>query len=272
MRKEHMNMSVLRNSIFAFIIICIFIKPVYAGTRNIYIGDPITFEIKSQTLTEEELKKALDVFEIIDLKDVDTGYQVTIKSFDTGEKSVDIEKNEIIVMIASMLDEVNRDDIYEVNFAGEELTDNKAIRKNIFICFYIILILAFITSGIILLINKVKHRNKKSKSSYIIFKESLDKLDIDEETYLENMTLLLKRYLEAVYGYKIIGKTSREIIEQIQWNEKNIYYKKYIENWLIKCDQYKFSGFEVELTQKEQLRDDLYKLTDIIHGREEVTS
>lgn len=272
MRKEKIiNMRIIRNFLLICLLICLFINPVYASTRNIYIGDPITLEIKSQTLTEEELEKALEKFEIMELKRIDGGYQITIRSFDTGEKNITIEKNEIIIMIASMLEEVEKEDIYEVDFTQAEITGSRTIKKSFRLGLFVLFALAFVTSGVLLLIRKIKDKKEKDKPPFMRFHKSLDSLDLNKETALEDMTMLLKRYLEEVFNYKIMGKTSKEIMAQIQWDEGKVAYKQDVEEWLMKCDYYKFGGIQVGLKEKEQLKEELSKLTAFIHEREEVT-
>ncbi len=264
------NTVLIRGFIVSCFFIILFVSTVFADTRDIYIGDPITLEIKSQTLTEEELKNALEKFEILDIKSIEEGYRVTLTSFDTGKKSVDVEENEIIITIASMLEEVDRKDIYEVDCT--QTLKSSTVKKSLKFGLLVICALFFAVSGVLLLIIKLKEKKQKTKPPYIRFNKSLENLDLNRETALEEMTKLFKVYIEELFNSEIMGKTSKEIMSQIQWNKRRNEYKQSIERWLVKCDYYKFGGIQVDLNQKEQLKKELYELTAFIHEREEVDS
>ncbi|QUI22351.1 hypothetical protein HZI73_08575 [Vallitalea pronyensis] len=259
------NISFKRPLLICLICLCVMTKPIMAEERNIYIGDLITLDIKSQAVDEEALREALTAFDVVDIKETNEGYQVTIRSFEPGDTTIAIGNQDITIAIASTLEDMPRDDIFEGDLTPRD--DGKSVPWFIL---YMVIIGVFVLSGCILLIGKLRNRQAKELPPYERFKSALEAVDISTASALVEMTAILKGYMEVVFQCKIIGKTSGEIMMEIQYIESTKPYQRIVKQWLNQCDTYKFSGVQVNEDQVEQLRLELIQIGVSIHEKEEV--
>ncbi len=251
--------------LICLICLCIVAKPVMAEERNIYVGDLITLDVKSKVIDEEELLEALEEFEVVDMKESKEGYKVTIRSFEPGEKKIAIGNQDITVSIASTLDDIPREDIFE-----GDLTPRGGGKVTPWFMMYIVVIGVFGISGCVLLIGKVRRCKDKKVLPYERFRSALEAVDLSTVSSLVEMTAILKGYMEDVFHCRIIGKTSGEIMLEIQQIDRTSPYRPYINQWLTICDTYKFSGMQINVEQVEKLRLDLIQIGASIHEKEEV--
>ncbi|MCT4597751.1 MAG: hypothetical protein N4A50_07765 [Vallitalea sp.] len=253
------------NKLSSVIVICLLVinMPlglVLAEERNIYIGDMVTIEINSAIINEEEVVIALEEFEIVELEETNKGYLVTIRSFDIGEKKVIIGNQEINITISSTLEDINRDDIYEGDL------NVKSYGSNIpWLYIYIFVLVICIVSGVILLIRKIRTPKHKQPTAYESFISSLELISNEADTYLVDSTILLKKYIEEVFNCIIKGKTSSEIMTELQSIDETSQYRTDIYNWLIECDTYKFSKDKISNEEKVQLRLSLIKIVSLMN-------
>ena len=84
-----------------------------ATERNIYVGDLIELKITTEVLTEDEVREKFRDFEIVDLKTVSDGFLITIRTFEAGEKIINIGSSEIVITVKSTLEEIDRSEPFE---------------------------------------------------------------------------------------------------------------------------------------------------------------
>lgn len=259
------NIRIKHYLLICLICLCIVAKPVMAEERNIYIGDLITLDIQSKVIDQEELLEALKEFEVVNIEETKEGYQVTIRSFQLGEKKIAIGNQDIKVSIASTLDDIPREDIFE-----GDLAPRGGGKGAPWLMIYMVILGVFVISGCILLIRKIKKRKDKMMPPYERFRSALEAVNITTDSSLVEMTAILKGYMEDVFHCRIMGKTSGEIMLEIQQIDRTSPYRSNIYSWLTRGDTYKFSGMQVNVEQIEKCRLDLIEIGASIHEKEEV--
>lgn len=242
----------------------LFRTDVIAEKRNIYIGDIIRLQINSAETTKEDIMNALSQFEVTDIKEIDNGYEVSFRSFDIGDKVIKLGNKEITVSISSTLNDYDREDIFE-----SDMTVRGSTKVINWFMIYMILIVILAISLIILLISYIKSkRNSTNITPFVRFNNRLESLEMSSISVLVDMTAILKSYLEEVHNCTIRGKTSNEIMDDIDKIPNTSSYRAMMSNWLTICDAYKFSGELVNEEQKEGLRVQLRHIGSCINQKE----
>lgn len=217
-------------------LILIFSCPLLAEERNIYIGDLIELKITTHEFTEDEIREKFNDFEIVELKSIPDGYLVTLRTFETGEKVVDLGGNEIIITVKSTLDEIDRDEVFE----GSLTPESAGFMPNFNYLFFAAVIV-FAASGGVLAARYVKKRRDLRLTPYERFIKQLDRISVDDADCLVKLTMCFKEYLEAKFLLRIKGKTSTEMTGEISTVNKLQPFINRISNWLNESDYYKFS-------------------------------
>lgn len=238
---------------------------VFAEERSIYIGDLITIEVNTKVMGEEELRKIFEAFEVVELHETKVGFSVTLRTFEPGEKKVVIGNQEISISVKSTLKEINREDIFE-----GDLTPRSGHMPIKWFVIYGVVIAIFVISGILCFANQLKKRQAKVRTPYEKFVAALEKVLTSTDFSLVEMTVILKNYIEEFFDRRIIGKTSDEMMLEIDLIPETSPHRDAIKNWLKVCDAYKFSGSLVNKEEKDQLLHDLKKLGSVIHEPNEV--
>lgn len=247
------------------LVICTFFvisfEYVWAEDRNIYVGDLIELKIQAQDLTLDELKDKFKDFEIVEVLNIPEGYILTLRSFEIGEKTIQIGDKEIKIIVKSTLDEIKRTDIYE--------GDLKPVEAGFHIKWmyvFIPLVAVFLLTLALNIRAFFKKRKISSLTPYERFSKAISGLSVDQEDFLVNLTLCFKDYLESTYFFRIKGKTSTEIIYEIgripRLNEK----LAEIKGWLTENDYFKFSGTVAPMAKKLELME---RLTELVRKLEE---
>jgi hypothetical protein len=236
-----------------------------AEERSIYVGDLINIEIETESHSEDDIRDRFKDFEIVDIKDTSRGYLLTLRSFEIGKKTVEIDNNQIEIQIKSTLNELDRDKIYE----GDSGVKNHGFSFNYSYIFYL-LVGVFLLTGCISLLQYIKSRKTGSISAYHVFKREMNKISLEERESFVIMTLNLKNYLETKYGCSISGKTCDEIIREISSITILETFIQDIKSWLEMCDYYKFTGVIVTTEQKKELLEKLVELVKKIEQTKEV--
>ncbi|OPZ89742.1 MAG: hypothetical protein BWY74_02599 [Firmicutes bacterium ADurb.Bin419] len=242
------------------------IPSIYASAeeRSIYVGDLIRLKVQSEELTMDEIKEKFKDFEIVDVSDNSDGYLLTLRSFETGEKTVQLGDTEIKIVVKSTLDEIERSEVYEGDLNPQD-TGFYFQWKYVFFS----LVGIFLVSVGINLWLYLKKRKASSLSPYQHFMKEISDLSIDQDDYLVSLTACFKRYLESTYSFIIRGKTSTEIIYEISHipglNEKI----PEIKSWLNETDYYKFSANTAQVAKKMQLVGTLQELVTRIDETKE---
>lgn len=252
-------------TIMISVLLIILSRQVPAEGRSIFVGDLINIRVSTQKFTREEIKDQFKEFEIVDLKSDADGWIITLRSFETGTKTVQLGDKELAITIKSTLDEIEREGIFEGNSSPEEA----AFSIDWQYAFYILLII-FLISGGVNLQRVIKKRKISSITPYRYFIDNTEKVSLYSDKYFVKLTKYFKIYMELKFSVRIRGKTSNEIIKEI--NCLNDLQPKLpeIEAWLTESDYCKFAGVTVSEKKKQELYEKLIKLVSKIEEKKEV--
>lgn len=224
--------------------------------RSIFVGDLIQLKIQSRELSLDELKDRFKDFEIVDVTDISEGYLVTLRSFETGEKTVQLGDKEITIVIKSTLDELKRDEIFE----GDTRVQNAGFYIQWKYVFCGLVIVFLLSGGISVFIFLKKRKKKLSVDPYQKLINGLNSIPLERDDYCVWLTLCFKDYIESKYFLGIRGKTSEEIIGEIS-SVPNLHGSlPALETWLKECDYYKFSGNTAATDKKLEFMNRLKEL------------
>jgi superfamily II helicase len=81
-----------------------------------------------------------------------------------------------------------------------------------------------------------------------------------------DLTFYFKEYLEKTYKFRIIGKTTNEIIEELRVINALEHYLIEIKKWLTECDRFKFTGIIITSDEKRSHFNELLKIAEKIEG------
>lgn len=224
--------------------------------RNIYAGDIITLEIAAGGISSEDLREKFSDFEIVELKETDELYLLSIRTFEPGEYSVLLGDKEIVITVASTLDDIDRDDIFE---GGAQVME-PGFTFHWRILFYIAAGVFGLSGGSVMLKIILKKRVKLFKP-YQLFLQRSNSLATENDNYFVDLTRYFKEYIESLYQCRIIGKTSLEIINKLKKIQPLEIMLSDIEEWLTECDSLKFTGVRVS---NEKKREHYEKLLDLV--------
>lgn len=233
-----------------------------AEERDIYIGDLVELKITTREFTEDEIREKFKEFEIVGLKSIPEGFIITLRTFEPGEKIVDLGNSEIIITVKSTLDEIDRNELFEGNPAAE----SAGFTINFNYLFYASAAVFFV-SGALLAAQYIKKRRDLSLTPYVRFKKRIDKVSADDGDYLVKLTMYFREYLESRFSLIIKGKTSTEMMGEISPTDDLRPFTGEIGNWLNESDYYKFSGNAATRDKKLEL---LAGLKEIVSKIEQV--
>ena len=212
-----------------------------AGERNIYIGDIIPLKITTDAYSADELERAFHDFEIVDMESAPGGYLLSLRSFAPGEHRVYLGDKEIVINVSSTLDDIKTEELFE----GGEWVIKPGFSLNMRIPF-VAAAAVFFLSGAFTLIKLLFSRKAKQLTPLQLFMKRCEQFfakGLDHNNnYLVDLTFYFKEYLEAVYEIRIIGKTSGEIISELEGIQALGAMLPEIAAWLNECDRIKFSG------------------------------
>ena len=240
-------------------------------TRNIYIGDIITLEITSQQFSEDELREKFQDFEVVEIKSESNGYLLSLRTFDVGEQKIALGNTEIIINVISTLDDIHKEAIFE--------GDKQIISPGLPFPWYVlfgVFALVFVASGVFVLVKIIIKKKAESLSPYETFLRRSEALlpRVDSDSFFVNLTFYFKEYIGKLHQRRIIGKTSSEIIKELEEIKTLASMIPMIDKWLVECDRMKFTGVEVLNEDKQKHYDLLLKLAGIIeeNAQKEVTA
>jgi len=243
------------------------------SVRNIYIGDIITLKVASRTYSAEELTSIFHGFEIVDIQNEPEGFILSLRTFTVGEHKVFLGNKEIVINVSSTLDDIERDEIFQ--------GDTWVIKPGFMLYWQIILLAAagaFVLSGGFVLAKVIKKRKENALSPLQLFIKRCAALSPDDDynnNYFVDLTFYFKEYLGSRFKCRIIGKTSIEIINELNKIRatRNIQaidaFLYEIQEWLTECDRLKFSGVEVSVEEKKAHFAILYNLVEKIDQTKE---
>jgi hypothetical protein len=107
-------LKVIFSSLIIYLIICS-VVPVIANSksRDLYIGDVLELEITTSDFSESQIRNKFKEFEIIDLKKIEKGYLLKIRSFKPGEKEVRLGDKLLKIQVNSTLNQYEREQVFE---------------------------------------------------------------------------------------------------------------------------------------------------------------
>ena len=229
--------------------------------RSIYVGDVLTLDIAAGDLTTAELRAAFGDFEILEIKESQGGRILSLRTFEPGEYTIQLGNREIVIDVRSTLDDIQREELFE----GEARTSSPGLAFHWRIMFYVAAGV-FALFGGLLLFGVVRRRAAKTPSPLQVFLDRANALSVEDDDFLVRLTLYFKEYLGSLYGRKIIGRTSREIMDELRGIDRLTPVLGDIENWLTECDRYKFTGVLVEDLEKNAHRELLLGVSTDIDG------
>ncbi|GMQ55890.1 hypothetical protein AN1V17_02820 [Vallitalea sediminicola] len=238
---------------------------ILAEERNIYVGDLINIEVETDLYNEDDIREKFKDFEIVVIKEIDKGYLVTLRTFETGKQTIHLDNKEIEIEVKSTKDEIDKDGIYE----GDSNTQNYGFSFKYSYVFYVLIII-FLITGSISLWKLLKRRKSISVSAFRRFKNEVDAISLEDRKCFVLMTLELKNYLQSKYSCSIRGKTCNEIIAEISSITVLEPFIPDIRSWLQMSDYYKFTGVVVTIEQKQELLEKLIELVEKIEQAKEV--
>jgi hypothetical protein len=207
------------------------------GTRNIYIGDIITLNITGTGLTRGELEFMFSGFEIVEIKNLSGGYELSMRTFITGEHRVLLGNKEVVINVGSALEDIER----EAMFEGDIWVIEPGFPIHWRMLFYIAAGIFVLSSGFVL-IRVVLKKKAKPLNPYQLFLQRSAALTEEDGNYLVDLTFFFKEYIGSIYNRRIIGKTSDEIIKELKEIKPLDNIINEIQAWLYECDKLKFSG------------------------------
>ena len=215
--------------------------------RNIYVGDIITLEIATEDFSAEDLTGKFSDFEVLELTEESGIYRLSLRTFEPGKYVVLLGNKEIVINVASTLNDIKRDDIFE----GSAQVIKSGFPYHWRILFYISAGI-FILSGSFAVLRYVLKKKIKPLSPYELFLKNSGALSVQSDNYFVDLTRYFKEYIGSLYQCRIIGKTSAEIIAELKEILSLESILTSIEEWLVKCDRLKFSGIEVAGETKQE--------------------
>ncbi|MCL1816077.1 MAG: hypothetical protein FWG43_00560 [Clostridiales bacterium] len=215
--------------------------------RPIYIGDIIKLEIAAGDYLPEYIRECFGDFEIVELTEVSGGYQLALRAIAPGEYHALVGDKEIVITVASTLDDITREDI----FPG----GSQVMAAGLYIPWPLVLyslLGILMLFGVFLLIKLLRQRKTKLPPPYQVFLKRATALPLEQDNYFVDLTLYFKEYIESLYHCRIKGKTSAEIIDKLHELPPLAGLLAEAEKWLKECDRLKFTGLEVSTEQKQQ--------------------
>ena len=230
-------------------------------TRKIYPGDIVRLELEGENLTPEEVGEAFAAFDIVELREAGGKIHIAVRTFEPGEHRARLRSREIVVEVASTLEDIDRDDVFEGGTAVREA----GIRFHWRILFGAAAAV-FALSGGALLFRAVGRRNTKPPDPYELFLQRAGALDAESGAYLPELTRHFKTYLESLYPCRIAGKTTAETLDELRKFPPLAPVLPELADWFAECDILKFSGAAVPAGMRRELGERLLRLAGKIHS------
>lgn len=230
--------------------------------RDIFVGDLIVLEISADNYTYTELENVFSEFEIVNCSELETGYEVTLRTFEAGEYSILLGDKELLIVVSSTLEEIDSDGIFPGEPEPLESYYSK-LQIYVFLIFVILFILILFYCSWFF----IKNRMNKWESPFQSFLRKVDNVETCTGDFFVELTFVFKEYLEKTFDCLIRGKTTEEIISEIRDIERLKVKLPGIREWLEYADYYKYTGTEASSETKEKQK---VKLKQLVNGIEEL--
>lgn len=235
---------------------------VLAEERSLYVGDLIDIRITTQAFSVDEIREKFKDFEIVSLQEVPDGYNLTLRTFEPGERKIPLGDKEIIINVKSTLDDIKRDDIFE----GSLDPKKAGFFMNWQVIFYLSAAILLLSGGIVA-IRRFRKSKETSRNPFRHFILQTDRIAMEDDQFFVKLTFYLKEYLESKYACRIAGKTSSEILMEtgaLPGVNENL---PLVQAWLLESDRCKFTGKYISAEQKKDMS---RKLTELVQEIEAV--
>ena len=227
----------------------------FGETRNIYIGDIITLQVSSRDISEKELREKFQSFEIVEIKELGDGYAISVRTFEIGEYKIFFGDKEVVINVQSVLDDIEREDIFD----GDITVAMPSFLFHWRILFCIVFGVFFLSGSLFLIKTFIKKKVKIPTPLQTFLLETASVLP-EHKDYFVIITQSFKEYLQRLYKFQIIGKTSAEIIDELKKGLKQTSMLTEIQEWLMECDRLKFTGVTASSEIKQQHYEELVKI------------
>lgn len=210
MTKKIMNIMKITIVILFFVA---FAMPTFthAQTRSIYLQDILVLDLEGNSLTTGAIEKAFLDFDIEAIEKTDTGYEITVRPKAPGTYEVLLGDQPLTIEVASALEDLGRDTIFD-----KELTLNNHTGFYYVSGLLVISLLIWLISSVVLLVRfGRKFRRSNSLTPIEEALASLNMLNLENSNILGQMTSILKVYLSDVIGEKLVGMTSKELLNSL---------------------------------------------------------
>ena len=241
------------------------IGKVYAKERNIYIGDLINIEITTQGITEKDIRDKFTDFEIVNLKEEEDGYLITVRSFEPGETTIQIGNEKLKITVKSTLDDIDREGVFEGDLNPKMTGFYMQWQYLLYVA-----ILVFLVTGGITLFRLIRRKKMIVLTPYQHFLKQTNHVKLTENSCLVQMNLYLKEYIETSYSCSIKGKTSDEIIKELSVIPKLQASLQSLYTWFEKCDYFKFTKAVASMEFNQAILTDLKELVTNMETIQEV--
>jgi hypothetical protein len=243
---------------------------VFADTRNIYIGDIVKLQISfpgNVKLSTEELNERFKAFEIVEFKDENGEYLISLRSFNVGRHVISLGDKEILINIQSVKEDIQRESIFE----GDTGVAEPGIIFHWSVLFHIAAGIFILSGGYVLVKTLLKGVIKRPSPLQVFIRRS-GSLSTLDDGYFVDLTFYFKEYLESLYRFRIIGKTSTEIVNELKGIDLLNIIIPEIQDWLTECDRLKFTGVKAGAETKQEHYTELLEIVKRIDARQnEVT-
>jgi len=237
------------------LIFSIFPMQAIAESRNIYVGDLIDIKVITKEFSRSELEEKFKDFEIVSINEDREGFLITLRTFETGEKKIQLGDKEIIIDVKSTLDDIQRDDVFEGSLDPEEAGFSVEWRD----IFYLLLAIMLV-SGCISFRKYLAKRKIRILTPFEQFVMQINSIPLDDDNFFVKLTAGLKEYIESAYSCCIRGKTSTELVNAISGLPGLYESLPAIRSWLTECDRLKFTGVKVSKEKRQAVCSELIEL------------
>lgn len=234
-----------------------------AETRRIYIGDIIKLRIQAADYTADEIREKFSDFEIVELKEKDKGFEVSLRTFEPGERKVLLGDTEIIIDVGSVLSDIQQDGVFEGS--------REPVRTGVYIVwrhvFYAVAAVCAVSGVLYVRSRTGDMKDAVPANPYDRFlRQSRSIMPEDDEFYIKQ-TRCLKEYLEAVFACRILSRTTAEILaaaEELPGLDEGV--RAELGRWLEESDMIKFAGVSASRQRNEEMKKRLEELVSRIEA------
>jgi len=252
---------------FIFILTDISSAEMVVDERNIYIGDIVTLSISGNNISEKDIRDLFGAFDIVELSAHHAEYLLSVRCFTPGERLINIGDNHLIIRVASTLDDIQQDGLFDgANGIFEPGISHK---PRIFVYIFGALCFIFICASITGYCFKKRKMNELTP--YLIFLKDCKSLQPEHDGFLVSLTIYFKRFIQSLYGSNhLTDKTTREALMILQETDLTEALLTDIRKWLVQCDAMKFTGEALSTNDIKTLYTTILetakKVTDLRNG------